>query len=238
MPTLSVSCIETRNYDKAARAVQSTVRCIPINCVYWFSNAAPPFVLSGIEIIHVAIPHFTDFEDINRITLRLMPQVVTTDYTLVVQADGFAVNGQAWDPLFLEYDYVGAPWPWMWGGGPYWARPFVGNGGFSLRSRRLLSALRELEICWHMSHWADDERLNLREHYGLSVHGDRFLPEDLLICLWYRELLEEKYGIRFCPPELANKFSVETVHPFTQYWLGRSFGFHGAVAAPHYNVSL
>lgn len=241
MPTLSISCIATRtdDYDKAARAIHSTARCIPVERVYWFSDAAFPESPAGLDVIHVAIPKFTDFsEDINRIYLRLMPRVVTTDYTLVVQPDGFAVNAQAWDPLFLEYDYVGAPWPWMWGGGPGWRRPFMGNGGFSLRSQKLLGVLRELDMKWRLDDWPLDERLGSREYYGLTSDGGRFLPEDLVICLWYREILEEKWGIRFCPPDLANKFSVETVHPFTQYWLGRSFGFHGVVAAPYYGVHL
>ena len=241
MPTLSISCIATRDddYDKAARAIHSTVRCIGVERVYWLSDSAFPGSLAGVEVIHVRIPKVTDFcDDINRINLRLIPRVVTTDHTLVVQPDGFAVNAEAWDPQFLEYDYVGAPWPWMWGGGPYWRRPFVGNGGFSLRSQKLFRALRELEMKWGMADWAHDERLGFREYYGLTADGVRFLPEDLLICLWYREVLEAKWNIRFCPPELANKFSVETVHPFTQYWLGRSFGFHGVIAAPHYGVRL
>ena len=66
MPSLSVTCIETRDHTKAAIAVRRTVGCIPVDCVYWFSDAAFPFVLPGIPIVHVAIPPFTDFvEDIN-----------------------------------------------------------------------------------------------------------------------------------------------------------------------------
>ncbi len=241
MPTLSITSIATRDedYERAARAIHSTASCIHVDRIYWFSDAAFPGALPGVDVVHVRIPKFTDFcEDINRVNLRLIPHVVTTDYTLVVQADGFAVNAEAWDPLFLEYDYVGAPWPWMWGGGPYWRGPFVGNGGFSLRSQRLFGALRELDMKWQMTDWAQDERVERREYYGMTGEGRRFLPEDLLICLWYREILEAKWQIRFCPPDLANKFSVETIHPFTQYWLGRSFGFHGVAAAPHYGVHL
>jgi len=239
MPSLSINCIETRDYDKAARAIESTLRCIKADCVYWFSNSAYPRPLPGVDVIHVLVPDFTDFfDDINRIHLRLMPRVVTTDFSLIVQSDGYAVNAQAWDDSFWQYDYIGAPWPWMWGGGPNWPQPIVGNGGFSLRSHRLFSALREIDIKWRLADWNDDERVGRLEFYGMNARGDRFLPEDLLICLWYREVLETRHGIRFCPPELANKFSVETVHSFTQYWLGQSFGFHGVAAAPHYGVSL
>jgi Protein of unknown function (DUF5672) len=238
-PSLSISCIETREITKAVRAVERTLQCIRADCLYWFSNTPYPKPLPGTEIINVEIPAFTNFvEDINRICLRLMPRVVTADFNLTVQSDGFAINPQAWDDRFWEYDYIGAAWPWMWGGGPYWLGPIVGNGGFSLRSRRLFQALLELEIKWGQEHWRSDHRINRREYYGTSATGERYLVEDLLICLWYRERLEEEFGIRFCPPEIANKFSVETVSPFTHYWLGRSFGFHGLAAAPYYGVGL
>lgn len=238
-PTLSISCIETRNIDKAVHAVERTAECVPTDSLYWFSPHPYPGKFPGKQVVNIHINDFNDFfDDINEVCLRLMPRVITTDFSLVVQADGFAVNAQAWDEAFLEYDYVGAPWPWMWGGGPYWPRPIVGNGGFSLRSQKLFRALRDLDIKWRMADWAHDERLGRREYYGVNARKDKFLPEDALICHWYREVLETKYGIRFCPPDLANKFSVETVHPFTQYWLGRSFGFHGIVAAPHYGICL
>jgi hypothetical protein len=238
-PSLGISCIETRDITKAVRAVERTAQCITADILYWFSNSPYPRPLPGTEVVNILIPDFTDFfEDINRICLRLLPRVVTTDFNLTVQPDGFAINPQAWDDRFWEYDYIGAPWPWMWGGGPYWPGPIVGNGGFSLRSRRLYQALLKLDIKWRVADWEPDERLNRREYYTPGLDDQKHLVEDILISLWYRAQLENEFGIRFCPPELANKFSVETVSSFTQYWLGRSFGFHGIAAAPHYGIEL
>jgi hypothetical protein len=237
-PSLSISCIETRDISKAVRAVERTAQCITADCLYWFSNTPYPSTLPGTEIVNILIPGFTDFfEDINRICLRLLPRVVATDFNLTVQPDGFAVNPQAWDDRFWEYDYIGAPWPWMWGGGPYWSGPIVGNG-FSLRSRRLYQALLNLDIKWRIDDWASDQRINRREYYTPGPNGEKYLVEDILISLWYRDQLEQEFSIGFCPPELANKFSVETVGSFTQYWLGRSFGFHGIAAAPYYGIEL
>jgi hypothetical protein len=238
-PSLSISCIETRDISKAVQAVERTAQCITADCLYWFSDTPYPSTLLGTEIVNILIPSFTAFfDDINRICLCLMPRVVTTDFNLTVQPDGFAINPQAWDDRFWEYDYIGAPWPWMWGGGPYWPGPIVGNGGFSLRSRRLYRALLDLNINWHVADWASDQRINRREYYTPGPNGEKYLVEDILISLWYRDLLEQEFGIKFCPPELANKFSVETVGSFTEYWLGRSFGFHGIAAAPYYAVEL
>jgi hypothetical protein len=166
-----------------------------------------------------------------------LPQIVTTDFNLTVQADGFAVNPLAWDRRFWEYDYIGATWPWKWGGGPYWRGPIVGNGGFSLRSRKLYDALLDLKPKWQLRDWQGDGRLDLADYFTYSGE-QKVLPEDALICCWYGGVLETRYGIRFCPPELANKFSVEDINPYTQYWLGRSFGFHGPAAAPYYGIDL
>jgi hypothetical protein len=167
-----------------------------------------------------------------------MPKVVSTDFNLIVQSDGFAVNQEAWDEVFLTYDYIGAPWTWMWGGGPYWKGPIVGNGGFSLRSRRLYEALADAKLHLKVSEYKNDDRFHRREYHAMGYNSTQGIPEDINICVWSRELLEKKYGIRFCPPDIANKFSVETVSEFNRYWLGKSFGFHGVVAAPHYGVTV
>ena len=42
-----------------------------------------------------------------------------------------------WDPKFLNYDYIGALWP-------HYKENQVGNGGFSLRSKKLLESSRKL----------------------------------------------------------------------------------------------
>jgi hypothetical protein len=224
---------DQRDAEPAVRAIESTIRCISADCIYWFSNQKFPKRCPNIDVIDIHVPALRNFkEDINSLYLNTMPKIVATDFNLVVQPDGFAVNPQAWDDLFWQYDYTGAVWPFRWGGGPYWGGPIVGNGGFSLRSRRLYDALIDLRPRWRLKDWAGDPR-RLSPDCSLDP-----IPEDILISIWYREILESKYGIKFCPPELAMKFSIEGVSPYTQYWVGRSFGFHGAHISSHYGVQL
>jgi hypothetical protein len=168
-----------------------------------------------------------------------MPRVVRTDFNLIVQDHAFAVNPQAWDPLFLDYDYIGAPFCGLWGGGPYWRGPIVGNGGFSLRSRKLYDALLDLRINWRLEDWLPyDDRLTNFGYYVLNNKGEKCLQEDILISVWARKVLETRFGIRFCPPELAGKFSLFESHPLTKFWVGRSFGFHGEGIASEYGVTF
>jgi hypothetical protein len=121
---------------------------------------------------------------------------VRTSHVLVTQWDGFVVEPWAWTNTFLAYDYVGAPWPEQ----PE-ARA-VGNGGFSLRSRRLLAAGMDLRI--------DDEH-----------------PEDIALCRTYRTLLEREHGVTFAPLALAKRFAYENDDS-----QGASFGFHGVYNLP------
>jgi len=238
-PSLSISCIETRDVAKAGEAIRRTIACQKFEVIYWFSNQDFPLRNIGVDVISIKIDAFSDkFADTTNICLNMIPRVVTTDFNLIIQADGFAVNAESWDDIFLEYDYVGAPWPWMWGGGPNWRGPIVGNGGFSLRSARLYKAILQEKLHRKLSAYACDERFMRREYYDIAGDHSKQIPEDINICLWSMEVLSEKYGIRFCPPDVANKFSIETPSEFGRYWLGKSFGFHGAIAAPYYSVTL
>lgn len=70
-------------------------------------------------------------------------------------------------------------------------------GGFSLRSKKLLTALSDSHI--------------------IASH-----PEDACICKEYRSHLESKHNITFPSAEFAKNFSFEFLAPSPQ-----SFGFHG-----------
>ena len=155
--------------------------------VLFFTNR--PFDLPGIETRVIA--DIGSIADYSRFMIRELGRHIETPHALVVQYDGYVLNGKCWDARFAGYDYVGAPWGEADGGRS------VGNGGFSLRSRKLLDALRDPRIA-------------------------ELVPEDIAICKTYRRLLENEYGIRFAPPELAELFSFESLTP-----PGPTFGFHG-----------
>lgn len=121
--------------------------------------------------------------------------LIDTKHALYVQWDGMATRPDLWDDEFLKYDYIGAPWPWQPEGRK------VGNGGFSLRSRKLL----------HVCGFDSDIQLTNQEP----------IAEDNIIGQHNRAYLEREYDIKFAPTDVAKRFSFE---------LGdyrESFGFHG-----------
>ncbi|WP_276205523.1 DUF5672 family protein [Sphingomonas montana] len=107
---------------------------------------------------------------------RLVDHVDTT-HCLVTQWDGHLLNAERWRQEYLDYDYIGASWPQFTDGHD------VGNGGFSLRSRRLMEACRAPQF--RMLH-----------------------PEDIAIGRTNREWLEG-IGMRFAPRAIADAFAVE-----------------------------
>jgi hypothetical protein len=115
--------------------------------------------------------------DYSRFMLRELATHIETSHALCVQWDGFVLNGSAWNPRFLDYDYIGAVWPHFRDG------LNVGNGGFSLRSRRLLTACQSLPF-------------------------DGAESEDIVIGRTCRAVLEGQ-GIRFAPEALARTFAYE-----------------------------
>ncbi len=86
----------------------------------------------------------------SKFMLQDLYKFVDTKFCLVIQSDGFVINPNLWTNQFLEYDYIGAPWPneiSVYNASINkidLAKNRVGNGGFSLRSKRLL------EVCSHI----------------------------------------------------------------------------------------
>lgn len=166
------------------------------------------------EFEHVKT-NFLDLSLYNKFCIEELNNYIDTEYCLLVQPDGFIIDINYWTDKFLEYDYVGAPWP-----GHDHA---IGNGGFCLRSKKFLRASAKLE-------YVSDAHLQA----GLSINqflSRHIAPEDWFIILHNSEHIN-KEKIKFPNVDLAFQFSVE--HPseiknFTRDDLStyKSFGFHG-----------
>jgi Protein of unknown function (DUF5672) len=187
---VTLVCVDNRT---PALALQALQRCraqarFARTVLFTDATTAAGPLPDGIEALPVAIRSVPEY---SQFMLRGLLAHVRTPHLLVVQWDGFLLDAAQWTPEFLAYDYIGA----LLRNEP--AHRSVGNGGFSLRSRRLLEALEDTRIT--------------------PTH-----PEDTCICQDYRALLEQAHGIRFAPPALAARFAYERVPS-----PGATFGFHG-----------
>lgn len=121
---------------------------------------------------------------------------IDSDFCLVFQDDGFIVNPDLWDDEFYAYDYIGSPWPLYIG----WPKEGfqVGNGGFSLRSKKFLEVSQKMN----------------------RTTGN----EDTYILITNRKILDDN-GIKIAPVEIARKFSVE-IPMDESHNIYKCFGFH------------
>lgn len=129
--------------------------------------------------------------------IKKLTNYFTTSHVLVFDDDGYVQCPHAWDDKWLGLDWLGSPWE-------FYDHHQVGNGGFSLRSKKLCDIL------------AADDAI------------DDYMPEDDRICRKYRPYLEEKYGIKFGTLDQARKFGIEAwAQPMDKRRYNGEFGYHG-----------
>jgi len=195
LPQVTLCAVDGRSPGLAAQALRLSMAQVDFARVLLLTHGVRPGEAGpGIDVVDVG--PVDSGATYSHIVLRRLPALVDTSHVLVTQWDGFVRDAAAWRPEFLEWDYIGAPWPEQ----P--AALQVGNGGFSLRSQRLLQA-------------------------GLDPLIEQEHPEDLMLCRSYRAALEAAHGLRFAPSDLARCFAFENRRP-----AGACFGFHGPYNLP------
>lgn len=188
--TTTLLCLDTRYPELADKALQKCLAQATFADAVLLTHTG--YQSTDLRIKTYAVSELKGIEDYSRFMIKHIDPFVTGSHVLVVQWDGYIVNPESWTSEFLKYDYIGAPWPDK--------TIAVGNGGFSLRSKKLLNALAD-------------------------PHIDHYHPEDLMICEKYKSYLEEKHGIVFAPVDLAGRFACEMIPPAV-----KPFGVHSVGA--------
>ena len=149
--------------------------------------------ISDSEIRLTKIGKLNSKDAYSKFILKELNQYIQTPFALIIQWDGYVITPTAWKNSFLNFDYIGAKWPWRDDA------ISVGNGGFSLRSKKLLDAMASTNFPF------------------LDA-----INEDNQICINYRNRLIEEHSIKIAPEAIADEFSYERSDPNQQ-----TFGFHG-----------
>lgn len=175
LPQVTLCAVSSVNIEATVRALEASLNQIDFGACKLLTDAEVTVCHSEIQVVPIrrlaTSAAYSDF------MLTELVEVVDTPHCLVAQWDGHVVDAERWRPEFLEYDYIGASWPQFDDGHD------VGNGGFSLRSRKLMELCRNSAFA--------------RGH-----------PEDLAIGRANRVWLEHQ-GMRFAPRELADVFAAE-----------------------------
>jgi hypothetical protein len=195
LPDVTLVMIETREHELARLAIEECLAKVKFGDVLVFSDRVLIDVEDPNLIRFVEVPDWPDKEGWSRFNWHGVGPYIKTSHALTIQWDSWVWDVTKWTDEYLEYDYVGAPW---------WYKDYknVGNGGFALRSKRLLR------------HVYDH-----RAEYPVETNID-----DDLFCRKYRTQLELA-GMRWAPERLAKDFSFECTRPSP---MSKHFGFHAA----------
>jgi hypothetical protein len=152
-------------------------------------------------IFEESVVDIKNYKDYNHYVIYNLHNHVNTSHCLLVQPDGFVLFPEKWDNSWLEYDYIGAPWAYVEDAyiDPFGNHHRVGNGGFSLRSRKFLEVPTKVEVPWETNnsnfYWMPEGVINYHEDGNVCVHNRYIFIEQ---------------GCKYAPVEIAVRFSQET----------------------------
>jgi hypothetical protein len=211
---VTLVCVSGIKIEDALFALKVCADSMQFACVKLIGVKEPPIMPEGVTFERAENSQLDSIDAYSHYVLYDLWRHVETEHCLVVQADGYILNPESWSDDFLNFDYIGAPWfisdsAYI---DPFGNHQQVGNGGFSLRSKKLLTTPKRIDIPW------DVNASDFYKHMGAGL-----LSEDGNICVHNRHLFEAD-GCRFAPVSVAAKFSIE--NRLEEHKAIKSFGFH------------
>lgn len=159
---------------------------------------------------YIQLGEVKDIDTWNKAIIYELHKYVETSHALLVHGDGYVINPHLWREKWIQYDYIGAPWPKPQDNYSYLDDrghlQRVGNS-VSLRSKKLMDAVARTP---------EDYFWSFKTKYGNT-------NEDGYISCHNRSYLE-RLGCKFAPLEEAIYFSKEHELPENQGI--ETFAFH------------
>lgn len=194
-----IDCIQP---ELAVKALEKTCEQLTFKEVTLFSHEKPHNFNNNFKFIK--IDKINSLEQYSEFMIYKLADYINTEFCFSIHCDGFVIRPDLWSNEYLEYDYIGAPWR----KDSYFIvdNNRVGNGGVSIRSKKLMEYVKTIP----------------------NLKGN----EDVLICSTLKNSLE-KQGFKFAPLDLASSFSVEHVCDDLLLQVGDTFAFHGKNTERH-----
>ncbi len=157
-----------------------------------------------------------DYKGYSEYIIYQLHNHIDSEFALIINWDGFVTTPDQWDNKFLDYDYIGALWTVDHKYKDVNGRDiFVGNGGFSLRSKKLLELASKIEIPW-------------------EPREGKYWQEDAIFSVKNRHIYEQA-GFKWAPKTLAAKFSQEYHNEDIPDNVGITpYGFHGKIGLENF----
>ena len=210
LPNVTLAAMTSVNVRATVLAMKYSMRGIEFGDAVLITHRKPKSLPKNIRYSHT--DELTNIDDFNYKMVYELGDHINTDYALIVHADGFVVNPDMWQDAFLDYDYIGAPWPLPPKQDTTTYRDKDGNicrvgNSAGIRSKRLMDFPKKENIPWE----------------GEFAYGKWWFYEDGFICCKIRHRLEAA-GMRIAPIEVARYYSHEKMIEETRGI--KPFAFH------------
>ena len=193
LSNITLIALTSVKIPQTIKALEYSCREIKFCDVKLASDIKPDNLPSYIK--HEYTPKSSNIDEWNYNIIYNLPKHVETEFCILIHDNGFVVNANSWRDEFLNYDYIGAPWPIPNDNFSY--RDINGElirqgNSVSLRSKKLLDIPINLNLEWK------------------PFHG--YTNEDGFICVNYRHKYVEQ-GCKFADIDVAKYFSHESMIP-------------------------
>lgn len=210
MKEITIIAASDIQIKQTLKALQTSTKIIKPYKTILFSSHNYLKNLNDENIVFEKIKPLRSKSDYSNFLIFELYKYIKTSHVLIVQWDGFVINPHKWKKSFLNYDYIGAPFIPRINSFSYSRDQdndfyIIGNGGFSLRSKKLIEA---------------PSKYNLKDNKKLTNSY-----EDGFFCVLHRRFLESK-GLRWAPFITAKEFSIESPLNISEL-IDLPFGFHG-----------
>lgn len=199
LPNVTLVAMTSVNVRETIKAMQYSMRGIEFGRAVLITHRKPLLLPKEIQYSHTS--RLKNIDDFNYKMVYELGEHIDTDFALIVHADGFVVNPEMWRDEFLDYDYIGAPWPLPKEGDTTTYRDIHGNicrvgNSAGIRSKRLMDFPQKANIPWE----------------GEYAYGKMWYFEDGFLCCKIKHLLEAE-GMKIAPLEVAKYYAHEQMIP-------------------------
>jgi hypothetical protein len=191
LPEVTIAALACTHVYETVRALKYSMKQIEFGGSVLISHKKPFYLPKNIRFEHTS--KNKSFDEFNYKALYELHKYIHTDFVLLIHYDGFVINPEMWRGEFLNYDYIGSPWPRLKS-----LKDIHGNicrvgNGVSLRSKKLLELPSKIGM-----------------PFEKTCNG--MYNEDLFICVDKKHIFEDN-GMKFAPLEIAKYFGHEASVP-------------------------
>ena len=109
LPNVTLAAMTSVKIWETIKALQYSMQGVDYGEVVLITHRRPLFLPKQITYKHTS--RLTDIDCFNYKMVYELGDYIQTDFALIVHYDGFVVHPESWRDEFLDYDYIGSPWP-------------------------------------------------------------------------------------------------------------------------------